>query len=243
MIAILREKFNGSIWRIIPDNYLHLLYLEIHHPDKTISFYCIDLINNQFIFKNLTLYNEFKLNLDKAYNGMVYFHGYENDYSPGHKGIIAYKSIDNRIAWENYNLSLYDIKKDGIVAFDSRITPRKFQLLDFETGKLLKIIDLAAYHQLDMIEQKIVYPENITDEINFYNSYQRLKFNDLEIKTLYKKANDLYHQIIQISKTDKLLLEEIINEDIRKLIFDTFFTWRNRLIVIKNKSEIVTYLV
>ena len=88
----------------------------------------------------------------------------------------------------------------------------------------------------------IILPK-IIDENENWRTIHQLIYKDLEISSGYKLQGNQFDQYIIITKDDKILFEDIINQTITKKSFDTFFIWQSKLIYIKNKSEIVSYLV
>lgn len=182
------------------------------------------------------------IGISGIYKNTAYFYQFENEFSPARKGIIAFDLRNQNILWENYNYVLENISYKGILAFNSRIQPRRFELLDPETGLLLKNVKQEEISEYPTIINKIQIPDShFSEEIT--QCYQELKINNLDIRSGYKKQENTVNHILEIYRERNLIFTDYLAKDIQKVSPDTFFVWFNRLVYIKDKSEIVVYLL
>lgn len=242
MIALLADKTEGIIWKVKLDDATETIIWENRTLEKKVSFYAYDFLNQTYLIKHFSFEEDWLLGLDFIFNGIAYFHGFESEYSPVHKGIIAYDLKQNQIIWQNFSVSVQQYSLDGVIVFDPKVFPRAFQLMDLKTGNFISKQSLESVYQTPSINNQIIVPKLIEDQ-NLWNSTHVLLYKDLKIVALYKIEENITNQYLQIYKKDTLLFEDLLNQDIQKIGIDTFFLWLNKLIYIRNKSEILSYLV
>jgi hypothetical protein len=242
MVALLSDKTEGIIWKIKLDDATETIVWENRTLDKKVLFYAYDFLNQVFLIKHFSFEEDWLLGLDFVFNGIAYFHGFESEYSPVHKGIIAYDLKQNQILWQNFSISVQQYSSEGVVVFDPKVFPRVFQLVDLKTGNFISKLSLETIYQTPSIKNQIIIPE-LKEDNKLWNSSHELQYKDLKIVALYKIEENITNQYLQIYKNGTLLFEDLLNQDIQKIGIDTFFLWLDKLIYIRNKSEILSYLV
>lgn len=236
------EKIKGIIWKIVLDDKNELLFIESRTADKEVFFYVYDFLSDKFLVKEKTFEGNWFTAISGAYEGIAYFHGLENEFSPARKGLLAYDVYQNKVLWENYNYSLEYISQNGLIVFNQRIHPKKFELLDNTSGMLIKKLNQDDLNNHIPVTNQIAIPQmKLGDKIT--DVTQTLSIEKNTFKTLYKSENNKFNQYICVFSDDVLIFEDCLNTDIQKIASDTFFVWLNRLIYIRDKSEIVSYLV
>jgi len=215
---------------------------EIRNSAKKLSFGAYNFVNHSTFLQQFSFAEDWLIGLDFVYDGMVYFHGYESEFSPVHKGIIAFDLDKKAIVWQNFSVSIQEFTKSGLVIFDPKIFPRSFQLLDLKTGQVISKIDIADISFASTIKNHIILPQNSESEV-VWDTTQTLLYKDYRVISFYQTEEKIINQYLEVYKNEILIFKDLIHQDIQKLNFDTFFLWYNQLIYIKNKSEILTYLV
>lgn len=232
----------GIIWKIALDEQKDIIAWECRTLDKKVTFYAYDFVNKTELLHNFSFEENWLLSLTQVKNGIAYFNSYESASSPVQKGIIALDLKTKKILWQNFSVSIHLISEEGVLVFDSKILPRKYQLLNFITGGLERNIIITQLTHFSPIGNHILLPQ-LNHGTDILNSNYLLNFNNLNIKSYFKKLDQKINQFITIENNERIVFSEIINEDIQKLSFDTFFVWHNLLVYIRNKSEIVSYFV
>lgn len=230
------------IWKIKLDDSKQTLVWEIRNSDKKLSFGAYNFAKSSNLLQAFSFADDWHIGLDFVYDGMIYFHGYESEFSPVHKGVIAFDLYQKEIIWQNFSVSVQEYTKTGLVVFDPKIFPRNFQLLNLKTGELISSINLDAILPENRINNRIFLPKTLATE-SIWDTTQTLVYKDYKMISFYQTEENLVNQYLEIYKNNTLLFKDLINQDIQKLSFDTFFLWLDQLIYIKNKSEILTYLV
>ncbi|WP_017258219.1 DUF4905 domain-containing protein [Pedobacter arcticus] len=235
-------KCEGIIWKIILDENKKIIVWECRTKDKKVSFYAYDFKNQVTLLHNFKFDDDWELSINTVKDGILYFNGHESDFSPVQKGLLAFDLQTKKIIWQNFSISAQLFCNDGIIIFDTKILPRKYRLIAYETGQQLSELnvgDLANYRGLN---NTIILP-SMTEAKDIIDTTYLLTFNNLNICSYYQKKGEAIDQYIRVEKNGEILMTEILNEQIQKISFDTFFVWHNHLFYIKNKTEIVSYFV
>ncbi|MDA9555328.1 DUF4905 domain-containing protein [Pelobium sp.] len=236
------KQSEGIIWKIKLDDEQQTIAWETRNNQKQVSFYTYDFKRKRFLLDNFRFEENWLLGLVGVYHNVAYFHGFENEFSPVQKGIIALDLNNQQILWQNFSVSIQEITKEGVIAFDSKIFPRNYQLLDLKTGTTLQKVVIEQLVSFTNLSNQILIPQ-IHSNTNIWETWHHLSYLGLEIKSYYQQKDTCYQQLLQIFKNESLIFEDILNTNIQKPNVDTFFVWLNKLVYIRNKSEIVTYLV
>ncbi len=239
---LLSENSDSLIWKIKLDDTNEIMVWECRSLAKKLSFYAYNFVNETYLLKDFCFDEDWLLGLDFIYDSVVYFHGFESEFSPVHKGIIAYDLNKNEIIWQNFSVSSQQYVTNGVIVFDPKIFPRTFQMLEGKTGNLISKIELENLYQTNSIYNQIEIPQLI-EQNNIWDTTHQLNFNDLKIVSFYRVDRNKTSQYLQVYKNENLIYEDLLGEDIQKLSIDTFFVWLGKLIYIRNKSEILSYLV
>ncbi|WP_442796001.1 DUF4905 domain-containing protein [Pelobium manganitolerans] len=235
-------KVEGIIWKIILDEAQDIMVWECRKADKSITFYAYDFINKQLLLDAYAFPPDWQLNIHTVHQGILYFTGLESEFSPVQKGIVAMDLSTKATVWQNFSVGLQAFTNEGIIAYDARLLPRKFVLLNAQTGVLLQNIETKDINNFTYLGNDILLPKMLQGSAILDTRYV-LNYHNLTITSSFEPNNNAYKQLIEVQKNGQLLLQEIMNSEIQKLSFDTFFVWHNRLVYLKNKSEIVTYFV
>ena len=235
-------KTNGIIWKIKLDDDAQQMAFEVRTTNKKVLFYAYDFKYQKMLIQNYAFDESWLLGLDHLQNGIAYFHGFESEFSPVHKGIIAFDLSTKKVVWQNFSIAINEYAKEGIVVFDPKLFPRKYELIDYSNGKKIKSIDTEDLCHFTSKQSKILFPQTqLTD--NIWESQSTLTYKDLNIKSSYLTNDNKINQIIEISKKNEVYFRDNLNENIQKQGADAFMLWSEKLIYIRNKAEILTYLV
>ncbi len=233
---------DGIIWKIVLDEQQDILVWECRTFDKTVSFYAYDFKQKKLLLENFPMEESWNLTISHAIDGILYLQGYESEFSPVHKGLIAFDLNKKQTLWQDFSIGVQQFAKEGIIVYDSRIIPRKYKLIDLNAGEFIEHIAMSDLNKYSSLENTLVTPKLIEAD-DMENTRYTLCYNDLEILSYYQAKPSGLDQLISIHKGGKEVFHEILNTDIQKLSFDTFFVWHSKLVFVRNKSEIVTYFV
>jgi hypothetical protein len=242
---LISEQFNGTIWRMEIDELTETVLLEIRNSeDKKVCFGSAGLNNGVIHFKDISTSEQWLTGIEAAYDGVLLLHYYQTEVGPAHKGLLAIDVVTGEALWSNYNYAFDHLSLNGPAVYDTRVQPRKLFLANIKTGATTRIYEPSVYKEL---ENNIVLPELITpDELSlkltalhpFGNMVHYLEYNNFRIVSLHAlKAGQLIQSLFIFDGVNKVY-EDLLNTDIQKIQPEAFILHKNRLIYIKNKSEL-----
>jgi len=247
---LISEKFNGAIWRMVIDELSDALFLEIRNEEeKTVSFSGVDLAGGEILFRDFITPERWLAGIEAAYDGVLLLHLYQSETGPVHKGLMAVDAATTKLLWSDYTYTFDHLSENGPVVYDARIHPRKYFLVDIKTGATNRLYEPSVYKGL---QNSIVVPQIISpDELPFKlipvhpygNSVHYLDYNNFRIVSLHAlKGGELNQMLLIFDGTEPLnngiAYEDLLNAGIQKLQPEAFILHKNRLIYIKNKSEL-----
>lgn len=241
------KKFNGQVWRMEIDESTDILCAEIRNvADKTVSFASIDLNTGETYFDSLTTGERWMAGLEAVHDGVLLLHHYQPGDMPVHKGITAIDIKTGRTIWENYNYAFDHLSANGPVVSDQRIQPRKLFLIDITNGQYLRkhdaIIDTEAPKSIfvpDLVPANTLH--EVPEGVDIYgNIAQRYQYNNYRIVSLHALYGGHLRQHLFIFENDarKPVFEDLLNDGIQKMQPEAFVLYNDRLLWIKEKTEI-----
>ncbi len=239
------EQFDGTIWRMEIDEITETIFVEVRNSEeKKVHFGAINLLSGETLFKGLTTDERWLTGIEAAYDGVLLLHFYQSETGPAHKGLLAVDAFTGKTLWSNYAYSFDHLSENGPVLYDARIQPRKLFLADIKTGATTRIYEPSVYKRL---ENNIVLPELRTPEFlakgllpvhAFGNMIHYLEYNNFRIVSLHALRGGQLTQSLFVMDGVNKVYEDLLNEEIQKIQPEAFILHKNRLIYIKNKSEL-----
>jgi hypothetical protein len=241
----INEQFPGDIWRIEIDELSDTLVAEIRNSaDKQVYFSSINLLTGHVNFKSLTLPERWLTGIEAAFGGVLLLHNYQSEAEPAHKGLVAADAVSGEILWSNYTLGFDHLSVEGPIVYDTHIHPRKLSLADIKTGATKRVFEPSVYQEL---KNNIVLPEVKPPDLllvaglplhPYGERVHCLDYNNLRIVSLHALKAGVLTQSIFIMDGGYTVYQDILNTGIQKLQPEAFIMHNNRLIYIKNKSEL-----
>lgn len=244
---VLSVKFEGMIWKIEVNEKYDLIAIESRtvEPRKT-SFNVINYKTGKILFKEKIFREAWKLNLAYIAQKNLIITALNQPESPENKGIISVNIQDAEVFWESYNLTLNRANDDGLQVYDPRITPRRLRWISHITGEYVAEADKIVNNFRTLVhpefENQFEIPDFILRE-EIVGDVSALSVRDLTIISFHEKIQNNITQRLLVYQDAIILLDEILISDIQKLQPESFFMQKNHLFYIRNKNEIVSYLV
>lgn len=259
----------NQIWRLLIDEADHLIVETRDTDDKEVFFHCMELGSGKKIFNKFQLEEKFWIGIETIFNGKIYFHHFAKPNMPEHKQIIAYDYLKNEMVWQNADLTFLSINDGKLFAFMKKFEGHELFLLDPENGEVIeelgsdqnKLNDIINYSKFNEDYSDYIYPENpifsenniesqiINKEINRkneVNNVQSLKVGEFLCFNYYHKTKnnllDNEFTVYNIEKKKKVI-SETLNKNLNSYSPDSFFVYKNYLLVLKNKKEIILYKI
>ncbi len=225
-----------------------IIYLELRKTeDKSVSFSSLDLNTGDTLFENVSTPERWLTGIETAFNSVLLLHGYQSQNSPVHKGIIAI-APDGSELWSNYAIAFDHLSLNGPVTYAPQLQPRKLYLTDVNTGTSLRLYDAAKdkryLNNIIFPEQKTVSSLNFELPVASYNHVlDYVAFNNYIIVSLHTLLDGMFNQHLYVWKEEELVYEDLLNDNIQKMQPEAFILFKNRVIYLKNKTELkVLYL-
>ena len=244
---IISEKFEGIVWKIKVNEIYDLIAIESRTLEsKKTSFSVINYKTGEIYLKEKVFQELWNLNLAYIAEKNLIITVFNQAGSPESKGIISVNILDAEVLWEHYNLSLNKASNEGLQVYDPRINPRKLSWISHNKGE-----SIAPSDKIEQSNETLIHPEFknqfvipdfiLRDEI--VGDLSVLCVRDLKIISFHEKNQNNIQQRLLVYQDDTILLDEILIRDIQKLQPESFFMQKNHLFYIRNKNEIVSYLV
>ncbi|MEE9430326.1 MAG: DUF4905 domain-containing protein [Melioribacteraceae bacterium] len=269
----LKKSFSFSdkkqIWRLLINNN-NKLFVETRDIEKKEAFFhCFDLAKGKKIFKNFQMEEKFWIGIEAVKDNVILFHKFIKPDMPEHKQVIAYDIIQQKVIWENLDYSFLTIFENKIYVFKQMFEGKQFFALDFVTGEVVEELgrDVIVINEIvnkareeeDYSEYK--YPESTNEFLDEKNKIIITKetdaaviIGDIEVLQIENLLMFNYHSKVegnwiennfvayQLDKNKKLI-SDTINKNLNAYVPDSFFVYKNLVILLKNKNEIIVYRI
>lgn len=244
---IFSEKFEGIIWKIEVNEKYDFIAIESRTLEsKKTSFSVINYKSGEVLIKEKIFQETWNLNLAYIAEKNLVITAFNQAGSPESKGIISVNVQDAEILWEHYNLSLNRVTNEGLQVYDPRINPRRLSWISHIKGENIAECDNIEQSNETMLHPELknqfVIPDFISRE-EIVGDLSVLSVQNLTIISFHEKVQNNIQQRLLVYQDDTILLDEILIGGIQKLQPESFFMQKNHLFYIRNKNEIVSYLV
>lgn len=245
----INQQFDATIWRMEIDETSDTIFIELRNDsEKQVSFSSINLNNGHLNFKGLVTPERWLTGIETAYNSVLLLHNYQSATAPAHRGLTAIDT-DGNVLWTNFIYAFDHLTTRGPILYDTHIHPKKLFLINIKTGIAERIYEPNILPELknNIIFPEILSPDALPHHILafsvFGNSVHYLEYNNFRIVSLHTLHAGVLKQYLYILDGTVKVYEDLLNSDIQKLQPEAFILHKNRLIYIKNKSELkVLYL-
>lgn len=262
-------KTSSQIWRILISDLEKMIVETRDKSTKEVSFQCLDLENGEIIFSDLQLEEKHWLGIETIYKNIIFLHKFPKPDMPGHKEIIAFDILTQEVLWINNELAFLFVYKDIVYGFKQGFEERYFTSLNYLTGEFIEDIgpDNKRINRLrDLSENEKdwqvygfpkVFVENedssvtkavksqiknleIVGNIEYSLYYDLLFFNFHYKETPSSTVNRFTAVNLE---NGKVLITSVLNTNVRALFTDSFFVYKNFLILLREKNEVIVYKI
>jgi hypothetical protein len=239
------QQFTGAIWRLEIDELSDMIFVEVRNDaEKQVSFSALSLNNGQVYFTGLTTPERWLTGIEAVYDGIMLLHNYQSASGPIHKGLVAIDGISGENIWSNYTCAFDHLSTNGPVVYDTRIHPKKLFLADIRTGETTRIYQPLVFAELtnNVVAPQVIAPEMVPVGMlpmaPFGNSVHYLEHNNFRIVSLHTLQAGELKQYLFVMNGGETVYEDLLNADIQKLQPEAFIVHKNRLVYIKNKTDL-----
>jgi hypothetical protein len=221
-----------------------------------VNFFALDYQQNLFLWKDLELSEPWWIGLAAAQGNTLLFQSYVNKGNPDHKNLIACNISDASVRWEVAEFSFYDWD-DAVIRGYHTVVDIQPAVVDVETGVLTK----ASWDsQPPRVQPESVSPVQYLEGSTHFETVKKfvstkveyspvmgveyLEWKDWILVSIYvAQPSGLANYLLVFDREGKICLTEKLAENLTGLGTDTFFILSGCLFLVKNKSELVTYLL
>ena len=239
------HQFKSPVWRLEIDSISGIILIEVRDVvNKKVSFSSIGVDNGTIYFDGLETEERWLTGIEAAYDCVLLLHNYQSESGPSHKGIIALDAFTGKVLWNDFNSAFDHLTVHGPVVYDTRLQPKKLFLIDIKTGKITRkcepLIDLELTNELAL-------PTVVSDEFSLSlhlpvppleNTIHYLEHNNLRIVSLHAITAGALQQHLYIMDGEEIVFEDLLNTNIQKLQPESFLLCKDKLIYLKNQSQL-----
>lgn len=266
----IKFKDGNQVFRILVSG-TDKLVIETRDTESKEAFYhAMDLNTGKKVFRDFQLDEKFWLGIEKIVGDTIIFHKYAKPDMPGHSGIIAVGINEKQVLWENENAEFIAAEKDKIYCARKSFGLTEIIALNLFTGEELEMLgrDEQIAERLkaeadnsedysDYIFPDKFYADNTerdiesiifeyTRDLDITGDIEYSVSGDLLIANFHYGSNgkSLTNRLIAFDNSAKKeLLNIVLNSDAVMFVPDSFFIYKNSLILIKEKKEVITYKI
>jgi len=249
------HHFSGAIWATlaVPDK--DILIIEVRDEVKfQVQFSALDFLNNQFLWKGITLKESWWIGLTAANDTTVLFHTYANKGNPDHKNLIALDIFTGNVRWEIVEFSFFDWDDSEIAGHLTKDELNQ-ATVNIKTGELTEkgwtiktanekagpIRPVGYFEGTPYFESVKEFVQKRTD-YHPTKGIEYLEWKDWIMVSMYiEESGSLANYLLVFGTDGEVLLEVKLGEKLPGLGTDTFFMLSGCLFLVKNKTELVAY--
>lgn len=259
----------NQIWRLLINDSDKLVIETRNTKEKEAFFHSYDLFKGKKVFKNLQLDDKFWVGIETIYKDNIIFHKYAKPNMPEHKKIIVLNINNQKIKWQNEEVTFLSVNDAKVYALKKRFEGQDLFVLNLENGNIIeelgndseKVNEIFNSTNFEKDFSDYSYPQSYsgnenyevslfidqeTSDKNNISNIEFMQFGDLLFFNYYVKTNanllDNVFYVYDIEKKKKIL-SEVINKNLNSFSPDSYFCYKNNLLLIKNKNEIVSYKI
>jgi hypothetical protein len=241
----LAANFSGIIWKLKTDESGIIAVETRDTSKKEVRFSAFSFITGETYFKEHIYEERWNLSLAFTTENNLVINSFEHAETPESKGIISVNLKDGSVLWQKFNISLNLPQHNGLQVYDSRMQPRKYYWIEHLTGR-----NMAA-PSIQPEDHGILFPEadksftipHFIQHAPLAGDLSVLQYSDKVFLSFHELMDDHLRQRLLVYQGDKVLLDDILISGIQKLQPEAFFIQQNHLIFIRNKGEIISYLL
>lgn len=247
--------FNGKIWNIISHSHKELLLLETRQQDKFLAtFSLLNTATGDLILKDIQFEEKWWIGASNIVDNNILFYTYPDQDNPEVKDIFSYDFVANKIRWK--------IEQKNIINVDTSIisvlTPGHEEVTYYNASSGEKVEapkNVDGEKKNKMLEESFHYrqgnrhfetvstfiKENIgKDAVKGIDYYQNEKV--IVISYYYWVGNaKLDNDLLVMDHEGNQLLSTSLGSELSGISNDTFFVYYNKLIFVRNNTELLIH--
>jgi hypothetical protein len=259
-------KSEQNVWRILLTNADQFVIETRDVNTKEVFFNCIDIKSGKTVFKDYQLEEKYWAGIETIYKDVIFFHKYAKPDMPGHKEIFCFDIASQKILWQQDALTFLFVYSDLVICSVNTFEGWHFYALDYKTGEIvtdygenaaqINTLKNLAEGEKDFSQYK--FPEKITKEIikkieeetiikeslrnlDIIGDVEYTYYDDLFLMNYHYRAGGILQNkftAVDLEK-NKIIFNEILNSEAKAFVPDTFFVYKDILILLKERDQII----
>ena len=260
---ICTHAFNARIWKTSIDTTNSLMALELRSDEEvTVSFSVIDLFRNELVVDQISFEESWWVSLNAISYPFIFFQHFEGDQTPKQNKISVFHIDDQELLWEceGFHLEFFDDKYayGFMMDEDSKPVYSKIELMSGSFAEVSKeSLEIKRVAVLSKENKEASFPVVYHEEDDYFLSLKKffvfkfrveitkaceyLEYGEFVIIAYYVLETDkLTHRLLLMDKKMNILYHEKLEEMNKGIASGSFFVYRNKLISIQSKNNLLT---
>ncbi|TAH20362.1 MAG: DUF4905 domain-containing protein [Cytophagales bacterium] len=252
------HHFDGLIFKVLPDEVMPLLALEIRHTEtKEVSFAVVDYEKSKLVFEGLGLEETWWVGMTAFYNGKLFFHSFADKQYPEPKGIIVADIFEQALIWEKQGVYLEEISKNVVYVCEIDDAERKRKSLDIQTGNHISCPDTNGNAGNDT-KNVTLFPFQYAEGNPHFDTValflnQKLAISPIQqldylefkqyiiIAYFIEVDKKMSRWLIILSQEGEILLHQMIDNQLIGRHTEVFFVVNDFLVAIANRKNLLIF--
>lgn len=263
----LKFENENQVWRLIISDNDELLIETRNSDTKQAYFNCLSLNDAKTLFTDFQLDEKFWVGIEAVKNHIVFFHRYTKPDMPAHNQIIAFDIKSQKVLWQNEMFSflavddenLYCVRNSMMGLFGYAVNPATGEIkeeigaddqkIEMLRDKYLASQDYSNYRYtekfyagnneaLDNIILPRIENKELTGSLDYLKEKENLYFN-FHRKLDEENIENIFYAFSLID--NKEILNITLNKKLNAYAPDSFFIYKNFLILLKDKTKVFIY--
>lgn len=246
--------FDGIIWKIIANQQNEILAIEVRNTElRSTSFSVLNIEKNTFLFQNITINEPWWLGMEAISEQYLFLHLYDSMLYAQHKGIVCISIAENKEIWKLPNHTFSRLSNTYIYAQHKE----GLQKIDVKTANILEKDAIFVDNPIQNHENEVL--RIYEDDVYFAKLYtfilqfsgmkpcsliEYLDFRNYILISFYIRleSNKLKNYFYVLDKNDTTeLLKLILADNVEGVGSNTFCVLKNKLVLCKDKNNIIIY--
>lgn len=270
MNKVIEFESEHQVWRLLISNNDKLIVEVRNTDDKEVFFNCIDLKTGNEIFKNFQPEEKYWIGIETIHNDIIIFHKYAKPDMPGHSQIFAFDINKNEIIWQNEFFNFLAVADGKLYSTRGSMMGSFCYAHNIETGEIIEEIG-ADEEKIDQIQQTALESQDYSDytyaekyipgvnskipdelvyskisDYQIIGDVEAVEFKNHLFFNFHYKINDesIGNRFFTFNLTDNLeILNIVLNENLNAYAPDSFFIFKDWLIVLQDKRKVIVYKI
>lgn len=252
-------SFKGIVWKTLIDEINSILVCELRDEEtRTVGFQAIDLAKKKILWDHMPLQEDWWIGLDEVFNSKLILHGFKDLQNPEHKGIIVCNVHSGKILWQNDSITFEGIHQNTIIGYLNNEGEKSFVKVDIENGQVEPIALNSSGVSFKSRETAILNCHHILASQELFTKISQFikdlikiepvvaidyleKDNYIIISYYIVENKTLSNYILILDENGEEKVHQNLGKNLKGIASDTFFVFKNMVIFVLEKKELVVY--